>query len=83
MPQDGDVVEALDYYPYGASRLDQQTGFNEQRKFIGEQYDAASQLSYLNARYYDGAKGRFVSQDPTFLAIGDSNQVAQLTGQDL
>lgn len=25
--------------------------------FIGQQYDAATQLSYLNARYYNGAQG--------------------------
>jgi hypothetical protein len=36
--------------------------------FIGQEYDAASALSYLNARYYDGSKANFISQDPTFLA---------------
>jgi RHS repeat-associated protein len=35
-----------------------------QRIFIGQEYDSASQLSYLNARYYDGGKGKFLSQDP-------------------
>ena len=46
-------------------------------------YDAASALSYLNARYYDGDKGRFLSQDPTFLAVGNGGQLKQITGQDL
>jgi RHS repeat-associated protein len=62
----GTIAELLDYYPYGSARLDQQTSFNEQRKFIGEMYDSASQLSYLNARYYNGTTGKFLSQDPVF-----------------
>ena len=40
--------------------------FTEQRKFIGEEYDAETGLNYLNARYYDARIGRFVSQDPMF-----------------
>ncbi len=68
----GSISELLDYLPYGSTRLDQQTGSapSEQRKFIGEQYDPASQLSYLNARFYDGAKGKFLSQDPVFWEVG-------------
>src|SRR5206468_11897830 len=54
----GTMSELLDYLPYGAARLDQQTSFNEQRKFIGETYDGSTQLSYLNARYYDGTKAK-------------------------
>jgi len=34
-------------------------------------------LSYLNARYYDGAKAKFISQDPTFLAIGGNPKTLQ------
>jgi RHS repeat-associated protein len=45
-------------------------------------YDPATALSYLNARYYDGGKGEFTSQDPSFLAIGDPSQVKAITGQD-
>jgi RHS repeat-associated protein len=32
--------------------------------FTGEQHDGDSDLYYLRARYYDGATGRFLSQDP-------------------
>ena len=61
----GELVQTLDYYPYGGIRIDDRDGsFTEQRKFIGEIYDAAVTLSYLNARYYDGWRGQFVSQDP-------------------
>ncbi len=55
----------MDYYPFGSIRLDEKAGtFSEQRKFIGQEYDADTGLSYMNARYYNGTIGRFISQDP-------------------
>jgi hypothetical protein len=39
-------------------------------------------LNYLNARYYEGSRGQFLSEDPTFLAIGDPNKLKQVTGLD-
>ena len=67
--ENGEVVQTLDYYPYGSLRI--ATGsFSEQRRFIGEEYDGDTELSYLNARYYHGSRGQFMSQDPVFLGIG-------------
>ncbi len=64
----GTVEELVDYYPYGDIRLDEKAGtFSEQRKFTGHEYDADTGLSYMNARYYNGKIGRFVSQDPLVL----------------
>jgi RHS repeat-associated protein len=31
---------------------------------IGEEYDSETEFSYLNARYYQGSRGQFMSQDP-------------------
>ncbi|TAL49066.1 RHS repeat-associated core domain-containing protein [Patescibacteria group bacterium] len=77
------VSELIDYFPFGELRTDQkQTTYNESRKYIGQEYDTETALSYLNARYYDGRIGRFVSQDPSFLAIGYSQGLKKLTGQD-
>lgn len=57
--------ELLDYYPFGSIRLDEKAGsFTEQRKFTGQEYDVDTGLSYMNARYYNGTIGRFISQDP-------------------
>ncbi len=80
----GTIVETLDYYPYGAARIDNKVGSysGEKRKFIGEEHDSVSGFDYLNARYYAGNRGQFISQDPSFLAVGDSSQVKQVTGQD-
>lgn len=64
----GNIIEVMDYYAYGPIRLDEAaTTFKTQRKYIGEYYDAASALNYLNARYYDGGRSQFLSQDPIFL----------------
>jgi RHS repeat-associated protein len=67
--ENGDVSQTLDYYPYGSQRI--ATGsFFEQRRFIGEEYDGDTDFSYLNARYYQGSRGQFMSQDPVFWEVG-------------
>jgi RHS repeat-associated protein len=67
--ENGEVVQTLDYYPYGSQRI--ATGsFDEQRRFIGEEYDGDTEFSYLNARYYQGSRGQFMSQDPVFVNLG-------------
>ncbi len=61
--------------PFGKVRINQQaTSFNEKNQFIGQEYDEDTQLSYLNARYYNGARGQFISQDPVFWEIGQSKE---------
>jgi RHS repeat-associated protein len=77
----GTLVQTLDFYPYGATRVSFSTSTNEKRQFIG-QFSDSSGLDYLNARYYDPARGQFLSDDPSFLAVGDPNAVKQVTGQD-
>jgi RHS repeat-associated protein len=64
----GVVEELADYYPYGEVRLDEKSGtFSEQRKYAGQELDVDTGLSYMNARYYSGKTGRFISQDPMAL----------------
>jgi len=78
----GTVAEAIDYFPYGATRLDTNVGgIVEGRKYIG-QFSDNSGLSYLNARYYSGTQGQFLSEDPTFLAIGDPDNLKKITGKN-
>jgi RHS repeat-associated protein len=70
----GNVVQTLEYYPYGEIRLNQRSGmYNEQHKYIG-QYSDATGLDYLNARYLNSQQGQFLSEDPMFL--GDPSQQA-------
>jgi len=59
--------ELLDYLPFGTIRIDEQvTTYTDQIKFAGQEYDEDTGLSYMEARYYDGNIGRFISQDPVF-----------------
>jgi RHS repeat-associated protein len=79
--QNQNLVQTLDYYPYGGTRISVATSTHEKRKFIG-QFSDDSGLSYLNARYYNPTQGQFLSEDPSFLAVGDPALVKQVTGQD-
>jgi|SRR5215471_17521382 len=63
----GTLIQALDYYPYGSTRISQTTGgFNEQKQYIGQYTDPETSLSYLQQRYYDSSKGEFLSEDAVF-----------------
>jgi len=69
----GAIAETMDYYPFGGIRIDNKTGaFNEQRKYIGQEYDQDTGLNYLNARYYNATLARFISQDPVFWEVGQT-----------
>jgi RHS repeat-associated protein len=66
----GTVEQTLDYFPYGGTRIS--TGQNAaSRQYIG-QFADQSTLDYLNARYYDSSRGQFLTEDPSFLALGDA-----------
>ncbi|WP_202351348.1 RHS repeat-associated core domain-containing protein [Mesorhizobium sp. 113-1-2] len=66
----GAVVEGTTYATYGESL---NTGFQTQKGYIGERFDAETGLLYLNARYMDPVLGRFISPDdwdPTKEGVG-------------
>ncbi len=71
---DGYLSQELSYYPFGAMRVDEQYGqIDQSRRFTGHEYDDETDLSYMGARYYDGQTGRFASQDPVSLALGNAS----------
>jgi len=69
----GNLAQLATYYPFGSKRNNElpTLGANE-RQYIGQYYDDTVALSYLNARYYDGTRGQFVSQDP--ILVGAPNK---------
>jgi len=70
-------AQAIDYYPFGETRVNDDTdSVGISKQFIGE-YKDDSDLSYLNARYYYGVDGRFISQDPVFLNLGVDERTQQ------
>lgn len=67
--QNKDIIQSLDYLPYGAPRINAKiTSIDSARKYIGQFADGTG-LDYLNARYYDAGRGQFLSQDPVFWSI--------------
>jgi RHS repeat-associated protein len=48
----------------------------------GVEIDAGIVHALLQARYQDPQRGQFISQDPTFLALGNPDQLKQFSQQD-
>ncbi len=68
----GNLIQLLDYYPYGDTRLDEQSSsYANDYKFTGKEKDEDTGLYYYEARYYDSGIGRFISLDPWFGDIYD------------
>ncbi len=64
--------------------MDEKTsGYEDNHKYTGKELDEETNLYYYGARYYNGKIGRFISQDPTSLAIGDSTKLRELTKLEL
>jgi RHS repeat-associated protein len=57
---------ARSYLPYGGARSGDGDGFASDRAWIGQIEDTTTNLSYLNARYYDSASALFISPDPVY-----------------
>ena len=60
---DGNLVKGYEYDEYGNTTDGGEAGFINEVTFTGSVRDLGSGLQYMNARYYDPATGRFVSQD--------------------
>ena len=63
MGDDGKLVKGYEYDEYGNTTDGGEESFINEVTFTGSVRDLGSGLQYMNARYYDPATGRFVSQD--------------------
>ena len=79
----GLLAETLQYYPYGALRADTLNGSfsGSGKKYLSQNFDATDGLNDLNARFEQGTRGQFISEDPIFL--GNANQQILLNPQSL
>jgi len=68
--QTAGIAESVEYYAFGSIKSN--TGAHkEQRKYTGHEFDILSKYTYAQSRYLDTKVGRFLSEDPAFLLIGD------------
>ncbi len=65
----GAIAWREDTTPYGEKRLDPNANKDDEG-FTGHISDAATDLTYMQARYYDPVIGRFLSNDPVGLIQG-------------
>ena len=61
--EDGSLAATYSYSDFGETEETTESSFDNEICYTGAVYDAASGLYYMNARYYDPANGRFISQD--------------------
>ncbi|HMA96021.1 MAG TPA: RHS repeat-associated core domain-containing protein, partial [Polyangiaceae bacterium] len=77
--QTGEVVQALEYDPYGVVLSDTSPGF-QPFGFAGGLYDADTKLVRFGARDYSPGLGRWTNKDPIGFAGGDTNVYAYVGG---
>jgi len=58
------ITRNYDYDPFGVQIGDNAGVDNNPYRYSGEYYDTESGYTFLRARYYDPAIGRFISEDP-------------------
>ncbi len=71
---EGTLSAAYDYSDFGETEEITGNGLDNQICYTGGIYDESTELYYLNARYYDPATGRFISQDTYRGAVDDPGQ---------
>jgi RHS repeat-associated protein len=76
---DGEVVQRLDYGPFGELLNDTNPGF-QPFAYAGGIYEADTGLVRFGARDYDAETGRWLTRDPIGFAAGDANLFAYVRG---
>jgi RHS repeat-associated protein len=68
----GNVVYHTGYDSFG-NKVSSSGSGGDRFGFTGREHDAALNLYYNRARFYDPATGRFLSKDPSGFSAGDAN----------
>ncbi len=69
----GTVIDHVAYGVFGQVLSESNVSVGDRFKYAGMQADTVTGLDYDQARWYDPSVGKFVTQDPTGFAAGDTN----------
>jgi RHS repeat-associated protein len=69
----GNLQDTISYDAFGNVSSESNSANGDRYRYSGRELDAETGLQFNRARYYDGAKGRWTSQDPLSFAAGDTN----------
>src|SRR5262249_36132370 len=69
----GAVQDHITYDAFGNIVTESNGTFGGRYKYTGREYDAAAELYYYRARWYDAKTGRFTTEDPLGFGAGDPN----------
>ena len=69
----GAVVDHRTYNSFGQITSETNASISFPFAYTGERLDSATGLTNLNARWYNAAAGRFINEDPSGFASGDTN----------
>jgi RHS repeat-associated protein len=71
----GQMLWKESYRPYGSKHTNGAESNKDAIGFTGRPFDAATGLSYMDARYYDPVLGRFMGVDPAAAAPGNVHSI--------
>jgi RHS repeat-associated protein len=67
------IVDRIDYDAYGNILSETATSYGDRYKYTGGQFDSATGLELLGARYYEPSTHIWITQDPLGFGGGQSN----------
>ncbi|MBI4359970.1 MAG: RHS repeat-associated core domain-containing protein [Candidatus Jacksonbacteria bacterium] len=80
----GNVVQSMDYLPFGSERVNEKSDSFETRfTYTDQERDDESGLLYYGARYYHPVIGRFTQPDPVVMNIGSKEFAMALQNPQL
>jgi RHS repeat-associated protein len=71
----GEGIVSYDYTDFGETTIRGETDFYNEICYTGGIYDKSTELYYLNARYYNPADGRFLTEDSYRGDAGDPDSM--------
>jgi RHS repeat-associated protein len=69
----GTLIDGISYDAFGNISSESSPANSDRNRYAGYEYDAATGMYYVRARWFDPVSAHWVSQDPLGFTAGDSN----------